>query len=155
MNALRARVPMVVALTTAALTTVSVQSRLQPAPGAHVVTITPPGQTGSEPAIAVNPNNPNQVVGVGGGWTAHSTDGGRTFTAVQPHLGSNRSGGDPSLAFDDKGNVFLSFLWIQRNGLPSVLGSRSRRQWHLRTAIGRRRQDVGQGRRRARRMEGR
>jgi len=122
MNAHRARVPMVVALTTITVITVSVQSRLQPAPGAHVVTITPPGQTGSEPAIAANPNSPNQVVGVGGGWTAHSTDGGRTFTAVQPHLGSNRSGGDPSLAFDDKGNVFLSFLWIQRNGLPSYWG---------------------------------
>ena len=35
MNALRARVPLVVALTTVALTTVSVQSRLQPAPGAQ------------------------------------------------------------------------------------------------------------------------
>ena len=122
MNALRARVPLVVALTTVALTTVSVQSRLQPAPGAHVVTITPPGQTGSEPAIAVNPNNTNQVVGVGGRWTAYSTDGGRTFTPVQPRLGANRSGGDVSLAFDDKGNVFLSFLSIQKNGLPGYWG---------------------------------
>ena len=97
MNVHTSRLPIVVVLLTAASTAVSVQSRLQPAPGAHVVTITPPGQTGSEPAIAVNPNNPNQVVGVGGGWTAHSTDGGRTFTAVQPHVGSNRSGGDPSI----------------------------------------------------------
>src|SRR5881397_1459628 len=122
MNVRKAQAPIVIALVTVAWTTASVQSRLQPAPGAHVVTITPPGQTGSEPAIAVNPNNPNQVVGVGGGWAAHSTDGGRTFTAVQPHAGSTRSGGDPSLAFDDKGNVFLSFLWIQRNGLPSYWG---------------------------------
>src|SRR5437763_11784317 len=98
------------------------QSTLPRAPGAHVVTITPAGQTGSEPAIAVNPNNPDQLVGVGGGWAAYSTDGGQTFKAVQPHVGSNRSGGDPSLAFDDKGNVFLSFLWIQRNGLPSYWG---------------------------------
>ena len=27
-----------------------------------------------------------------------------------------------SLAFDDKGNVLLSFLWIQKNGLPSYWG---------------------------------
>jgi len=122
MNMRKARVSIIVTLTTVALTAVNGQSRLQPAPGAHVVTITPPGQTGSEPAIAVNPNNPNQVVGVGGGWAAHSIDGGRTFTAVQPHAGSSRSGGDPSIAFDDKGNVFLSFLWIQKNGLPSYWG---------------------------------
>jgi BNR repeat-like domain len=122
MNVDTARLPIVFALLTLASATVSVQSRLQPAPGAHVVTITPPGQTGSEPAIAVNPNNPNQVVGMGGGWAAHSIDGGRTFTAVQPHVGSSRSGGDPSIAFDDKGNVFLSFLWIQKNGLPSYWG---------------------------------
>ena len=117
-----APVPLAIALAASAWTSVSVQSRLPRAPGAHVVTITPPGQTGSEPAIAVNPNNPQQVVGIGGGWAGYSTDGGRTFTAVQPAAGSSRSGGDPSLAFDDKNNVFLSFLWIQRNGLPSYWG---------------------------------
>ena len=122
MNAHRARVPMVVALTTVALATVSVQSRLQPAPGAHIVTITPPGQTGSEPAIAVNPNNPEQVVGVAGPWAAYSTDGGRTFTAVRPAGDNGRSGGDPSLTFDDKGQLFYSFLSIQRNGLPGYWG---------------------------------
>ena len=103
---------------------VSNQSRRPRAPGAHIVTITPPGQSGSEPAIAVNPKNPNQVVGAAGGrWAAYSTDGGRTFTPVQP-AGSEegRSGGDVSLAFDDKGRVFLSFLSIEKNGLPSYWG---------------------------------
>jgi BNR repeat-like domain len=99
-----------------------VQVRLARAPGAHVVTITPPGQTGSEPAIAVNPNNPGQVVGVAGRWAAYSTDGGRTFTPVQPAGNSGRTGGDPSLAFDDKGQLFLSFLSIERNGLPGYWG---------------------------------
>ena len=122
MNVRRAKVPMAVALVALTWTGVSVQSRLQPPPGAQVVTITPAGQTGSEPAIAVNPNNPDHVVGVGSAWAAYSRDGGRTFTAVQPHAGTSRSGGDPSLAFDDKGNVFLSFLWIQKNGLPSYWG---------------------------------
>jgi len=117
-----AAAPIAVLLAASSWTVVSVQSRLERAPGAHVVTITPAGETGSEPAIAVNPNNLNQVVGVGGRWAAYSTDGGRTFQSVQPHAGSNRTGGDPSLAFDDKGNVLLSFLWIQRNGLPSYWG---------------------------------
>jgi len=102
---------------------VHVQARLPTAPGAHVVTITPPGQVGSEPAIAVNPNNPNQVVGAaGGGWAAYSTDGGRTFTSVRPAGEDGRSGGDVSLTFDDKGRLFLSFLSIQRNGLPGYWG---------------------------------
>jgi hypothetical protein len=100
----------------------STQVPLPRAPGAHVVTITPPGQTGSEPAIAINPFNPNQVVGVAGRWAAFSTDGGRTFTPVQPAGEGGRGGGDPSLAFDDKGNVFFSFLSILKNGLPSYWG---------------------------------
>src|SRR5437773_1795252 len=106
----------------AASTQVSVQEQLPRAPGAHVVTITPPGQTGSEPAIAVNPNNPNQVVGVAGPWAAYSTDGGRTFTPVRPAGEGGRSGGDPSLTFDDKGGLFYSFLSIDRNGLPGYWG---------------------------------
>jgi hypothetical protein len=107
-------------LSTVAVT--GVRAQLSRAPAATVVTITPPGATGSEPAIAVNPNNPQQVVGVGGQWAAYSTDGGRSFTPVQPAGDQGRGGGDPSLTFDDKGNVFLSFLSILRNGLPGYWG---------------------------------
>ena len=116
------RLSTTVVLVAMAAVTAHVQARLPRPPGAHVVTITPPGETGSEPAIAINPNNPNQVVGVAGRWAAYSTDGGRTFTAIQPAGDSGRAGGDPSLAFDDKGHVFLSFLSIERNGLPGYWG---------------------------------
>ncbi len=99
------------------------QPPLPPAPGRHVVTITPPGATGSEPCIAVDPNDPDRVVaGAGGRWFAYSTDGARTFTPVRPAGESGRAGGDCSLAFDDQGQVFLSFLWIERNGLPGYWG---------------------------------
>src|SRR5437899_2633424 len=112
-----------IALVLAASSGVSNQSRLPRAPGTNLVTITPPGQSGSEPAIAINPKNPNQVVGAAGGrWAAYSTDGGRTFTPVQPGGEEGRAGGDVSLAFDDKGSVFLSFLSIEKNGLPSYWG---------------------------------
>ena len=103
-----ARASTTVALVGIAAVAASVQARLPRAPGAHVVTITPRGQTGSEPAIAVNPNNPGQVVGIAGRWAAFSTDGARTFTPVQPSGEDGRSGGDPSLAFDDKGHLCLS-----------------------------------------------
>jgi hypothetical protein len=117
----RVRVAITAALVldTAAL---GVRAALPRAPAARVVTITPPGQTGSEPAIAVDPNNPKQVVGAAGAWAAYSTDGGLTFTAVRPAGDAGRSGGDVSLAFDDKGQVFLSFLSIERNGLPGYWG---------------------------------
>ncbi len=96
---------------------------LPSAPEAHVVTITPPGQSGSEPCIAVDPSDPDRVVGgAGGEWFAYSTDAGRTFTTVQPAGKGGRSGGDCSLAFDDRGNVFLSFLWIERLGTPGYWG---------------------------------
>jgi BNR/Asp-box repeat protein len=122
MTSLIARLSTTLGLAAIVSATVNVQTRLPRAPGAHVVTITPPGATGSEPAIAINPNNPNQVVGVAGRWAAYSTDSGRTFTAVQPAGENGRSGGDPSLAFDDKGHLFYSFLSIQRNGLPGYWG---------------------------------
>ncbi len=99
------------------------QPPLPLAPHAHVVTITPQGAVGSEPCIAVNPENPEQVVAAAGGpWAAYSTDGGMTFTAVRPAGANGRSGGDCSLAFDDQGHAFLSFLWIQRLGLPGYWG---------------------------------
>ena len=76
------RLSTILVLVTMTAITTHVQARLPRPPGAHVVTITPPGETGSEPAIAMNPNNPNQVVGVAGRWAAYSTDGGRTFTVL-------------------------------------------------------------------------
>ncbi len=91
---------------------------LPPAPGAHVVTITPPGQTGSEPAIAVNPRDPDKVVGVAPHWVGYSGDGGRTFTPVDLSGRGLPPLGDVSLAFDDRGQLFLSYLAIQKNGLP-------------------------------------
>jgi len=95
---------------------------LPPAPQAHVVTITPPGLTGAEPAIAVNPFDPRQVVGAAQRWAAYSTDGGLTFAAVKVPGDDGPSFGDVSLAFDDRGQVFLAFLSIHKNGLPGYWG---------------------------------
>jgi hypothetical protein len=122
MNGYFARILLTIGLVGIATVAARLQTRLPRAPGAHIVTITPPGLTGSEPAIAVNPNNPSQVIGVAGRWAAYSTDSGRTFTPVLPAGENGRGGGDVSLAFDDKGNLFLSFLSIQRNGLPGYWG---------------------------------
>lgn len=125
-NSTTTRVLVTLGLVCPASATASAQASatlpLPRAPAARVVTITPPGRTGSEPAIALNPYSPNQVVAAAGEWAAYSTDSGRTFIPVQPAGEGGRGGGDVSLTFDDKGRVFLSFLSIQKNGLPGYWG---------------------------------
>ena len=126
-NSHTTRVLVTMGLVCPASATVSAQASLTlpplpRAPAARVVTITPPGRMGSEPAIALNPYSPNQVVAAAGAWAAYSTDSGRTFTPVQPAGEGGHGGGDVSLTFDDKGSVFLSFLSIQTNGLPGYWG---------------------------------
>ena len=72
------------------------QSRLPLAPGAHVVTISPQGVRGTEPSIAVNPNNPNQVIAAFQPATiAYSSDGAQTFNVAElPAVPGWRGGGD-------------------------------------------------------------
>ena len=100
----------------------AVPEPLPPAPSAYVVTITPPGLTGAEPAIAVNPRDPRQVVGAAQRWAAYSDDGGRSFTPVKVPADDAASFGDVSLAFDDQDRVYLAYLSIQRNGSPGYWG---------------------------------
>jgi hypothetical protein len=95
---------------------------LAAAPGARVVTVSPPGTSASEPAIAVNPREPHEVVAVGGRWAAYSIDAGATFTPVRLTADDRPPLGDVSLAFDDRGRLFVSYLAIQKNGLPGYWG---------------------------------
>lgn len=115
--------------------------------------------TQNEPAIAVNPNNPNQVVaaandyvtrtwsctvgttpcsalGDGYSGTYFSNDGGATWCCVATdpsqigtlipgveHLvgGQYDAGGDPSVAFDSRGNVFYAGLGFDRATPPNTV----------------------------------
>ena len=98
------------------------QPSLPRAPGAHVVTISPPESRGNEPGIAVNPKDTNQVVAVfqGRSRAAYSTDGGRTFTLAEGTTPDDwRSAGDVSTAFDNKGHAFLCYLTFDRLGTTS------------------------------------
>jgi hypothetical protein len=98
------------------------QVAIPPAPHRHVVTVSPADkQDGSEPSIAVNPNNPNQVVVAFQPATiAYSTDGGQTFaTADLPPVQGWRTGGDVSVTFDDKGCAYLGSLHFDKLGSMS------------------------------------
>jgi hypothetical protein len=117
-------------------------------PTAAVVAGPPPVQTvdvsqrignESEEAIAVNPTNPKNVVivtniaeGFSGLFVAVSFDGGMTWvkriiasgqTADDPNDPLGDSCCDPSLAFDQYGNLFLSYLYNIEIPVPIALST--------------------------------
>src|SRR5947209_4463399 len=86
----------------------------------------------SEETIAVNPTNPdnivivtNVVVPAAGMFAAVSFDGGSTWT--QRIIGNNDTLGaaccDPSLSFDEFGNLFLTYLFNVGNTVPVALST--------------------------------
>ena len=91
------------------------------APGARVVTVSLPAQRGAEPAIALDVHHPNRVVGgYGGPFVAYSTDSARTFALAEGTEPQGwRGGGDVSLAFDDQGAAYLSYLTSEGLGTAS------------------------------------
>jgi hypothetical protein len=102
-----------------AVTLAAAQTPLALVPGASVIDISAPGGTFSEPSIAVNPNNSEQVVAVYqvGAFAAYSGDGGKTFSASEPTPPTRyRILGDVSTAFDNRGHVFLCYLAFDHLG---------------------------------------
>jgi hypothetical protein len=93
----------------------------------------------SEEAIAVNPTNPNNIVvvtniqeGFSGLFEGVTFDGGLTWTPRIIGTGDVIGGGadglgdtccDPSLAFDQYGNLFLSYLYNLENVVPVALST--------------------------------
>jgi BNR/Asp-box repeat len=90
----------------------------------------------SEEAIAVNPTNPNNIVVVtnvghleagltAGMFAAVSFDGGATWS--RRLIGNNDNLGDaccdPSLSFDQYGNLFLTYLYETENRVPIALST--------------------------------
>src|SRR5215467_3343637 len=94
---------------------------LPPAPARHVVTVSPANSRGNEPSIAVNPNDPMQVVAAFQPATvAYSSDGAQTFaTAELPAIEGWRGGGDVSVAFDNRGHAYLGTLHFDKLGSAS------------------------------------
>ena len=98
----------------------------------------------SEEAIAVNPTNPNNIVvftNIGhleAGLTAGmflgvSFDGGATWT--RRLVGINDSLGDtccdPSLSFDEYGNLFMTYLYQSENKVPIALSTDGGLTFHV------------------------
>lgn len=94
----------------------------------------------SETAVAVNPTNPNNVVVVSnvdslpaGLFKAVSFDGGGTW--VTSIIGDNDNLKDaccdPSLSFDEHGNLFLTYLYNTENFIPVALSGDGGLSFHI------------------------
>jgi hypothetical protein len=100
------------------------------------------GQAQNETAIAQDPRNPNHIVasmndyrrGDGNCYSSYSRDGGRTWTDSTPPMSFTRgtafgggfarqywqAGGDTSVAWDTKGNAYLSCQMFNRGNAVSA-----------------------------------
>lgn len=86
----------------------------------------------SEEAVAVNPTNPNNIVmisniaeGIAGLYESVSFDGGLTWTGHIIANFDNLGDGccDPSLSFDEYGNLFFTYLYNVENQVPVALST--------------------------------
>jgi hypothetical protein len=105
----------------------------------------------SEEAIAVNPTNPNNIVIVtnfghgesgipSGMFEGVSFDGGTTWTRMLIGLGGSDPLGDaccdPSLSFDQYGNLFLTYLYQVEDTVPVALSTDGGLTFHVIKNVG-------------------
>lgn len=91
---------------------------LPSAPGAEVFTLNPTPGPFTEPAIAVNPVNPQQVVAVfqDNAHAAYSQDAGHTWQVEDTSPKNYKVSGDVSVAFDNQGHAFLCYIAFDKLG---------------------------------------
>jgi hypothetical protein len=92
---------------------------LPKAPGAEVFALTPEAGFFTEPSIAVDPNNPRQVVAVfqDNAHASFSEDAGRTWRAAEGVAPANyKISGDVSVAFDNQGHAFICYIAFDKLG---------------------------------------
>jgi hypothetical protein len=121
----------VIVMVLLALSTAGIASAKVPIP--QNVDVSQRAGNESEEAIAVNPTNPDNIViftniaeGVNGMFLAVSFDGGKTWTPKIVGEGDDVFGDtccDPSAAFDQYGNLFLSYLYNVENTVPIALST--------------------------------
>ena len=101
-------------------TTLHLHSQALPkAPQAQVFNLTPTAGPFTEPAVAVNPENPQQVVAVfqDNVHAAYSQDSGHTWQLAEGVDPKNyRVSGDVSVAFDNQGHAFVCYIAFDRLG---------------------------------------
>jgi len=93
---------------------------LPKAPGAQIFTLTPEPGFFTEPSVAVNPNNPQQVVAVfqDNVHASYSEDAGRSWHAGEGVIAppNYKVSGDVSTAFDNQGHAFVCYIAFDKLG---------------------------------------
>ncbi|HEV2425282.1 MAG TPA: sialidase family protein [Terriglobia bacterium] len=92
---------------------------LKLAPGAEVQNITPKPGYFTEPGVAINPANPQQVLVAyqDNAHVAYSFDAGKTFTVADNTPSKDyRVSGDVSITYDKQGHAFLCYIAFDRLG---------------------------------------
>ncbi|HEV2396336.1 MAG TPA: sialidase family protein [Candidatus Sulfotelmatobacter sp.] len=92
---------------------------LPKAPHSQVTALTPGPGYFTEPSVAVNPNNPQQMVAVfqDNAHAAYSQDAGQTWTVAEGVAPKNyRVSGDVSTVFDNQGHAFICYIAFDKLG---------------------------------------
>src|SRR5208283_1767018 len=92
---------------------------LAKAPGAQVFSLTPSPGYFTEPGVAVNPKNPQQVVAVfqDNAHAAFSWDAGHSWqVATGVEAPNYKVSGDVSVAFDQQGHAFICYMAFDKLG---------------------------------------
>jgi hypothetical protein len=95
------------------ISTIMQSQDLPKAPHAQIFTLTPTPGYFTEPAIAVNPTNPQQVVGVFQD-NAHAAYSWQAAEGLDPK--NYRVSGDVSVAFDHQGHAFICYIAFDKLG---------------------------------------
>src|SRR5262249_3640638 len=121
--------PVLIAVATFSSRPVPLRGQEMPrAPQAQVTSLTPTPGYFTEPAIAVNPKNPQQVVAVfqDNAHAAYSEDAGSTWKLAEGVEPPNyRVSGDVSTAFDNQGHAFICYMAFDKLGTFNYWGHNS------------------------------
>ena len=113
----------------------SLPAQLPPkAPNSSVISLTPQAGYFTEPGIAINPNNPQQIVAVyqDNAHAAYSFDAGRTWQiAAGVESTSYRVSGDVSATYDHQGHAFICYIAFDKLGTFNYWGHNSSRNGSL------------------------
>ena len=104
-------------------------SPLPQAPNAKIIQISPEGYF-SEPSIAINPTNSQQVTAVyqTNAAAVHSTDAGEHWTRAEGTVSkSYRVSGDVSVAYDNQGHAILCYIAFDKLGTADYWGHNATR----------------------------